>query len=86
MSINTDPAALGRMAQELTRLDKTVQDATRKVRSQLNASQWNDPVRRNFEQLLADIEKSSRALGEMSRDGAKMLKTKEQQLRAYQGR
>ena len=85
MSVNTDPAALARMATELTKLEKTVQDATRRVRSQLNASQWNDPVRRNFETLLADLERNSRALSQMSADGAKMLKAKEQQMRQYMG-
>ena len=86
MSVNTDPAALARMAQELTRLEKSVQEATRRVRSQLNGSQWNDPVRKNFEELLNNLERNARSMSQMSNEGARMLKTKEQQIRAYMGR
>ncbi|MCX2755319.1 MULTISPECIES: hypothetical protein [unclassified Gordonia (in: high G+C Gram-positive bacteria)] len=86
MAINTDPAALARMAQELTRLEKSVQEATRRVRTQLNGSQWNDPVRKNFEDLLGNIERNSRTIAQMSNEGARMLKAKEQQIRTYMGR
>ncbi|MDF3284661.1 hypothetical protein [Gordonia sp. N1V] len=86
MAINTDPAALARMAQELNRLEKSVQEATRRVRTQLNGTQWNDPVRKNFEDLLGNIERNARTIGQMSNEGARMLKSKEQQIRAYMGR
>lgn len=86
MSINTDPAALAQMARELERLDRSVADATRRVRSQLNSSRWNDPVRKEFENLLTAIERNQRGLNQMCTDGSKMLKTKEQQIRQYMGR
>ncbi len=86
MAVNTDPEALAKMASELGRLEKSILDATRRVRSQLGSSRWDDPVRREFERLLADLERNGRTMAQMSNDGARMLKTKEQQMRTYLGR
>lgn len=86
MAINTDPDALSKMAQELLRLSKTLQEAPRRVRSQLNSSRWDDPVRKNFEQLLSDLERNARSMSQSADEGARMLKAKEQQLRTYLGR
>lgn len=55
-----------RTQQRLNRLEKSVQEATRRVRTQLNGTQWNDPVRKNFEDLLGNIERNARTIGQMS--------------------
>ena len=86
MSVNTDPEALARMARELENMDKAVREATARVRRQLAGSRWQDPVRKNFEHLLQDIERNATGLGQMSTDGARMLKQKERELRQYLGR
>lgn len=63
MSVNTDPEALARMARELENMDKAVREATARVRRQLAGSRWQDPVRKNFEHLLQDIERNATGLG-----------------------
>jgi len=60
--IETDPEALVAMGRELKRASSSIEEAIRKVRSTLNATKWNDPVRRELEQP-----RSNRPNGEANR-------------------
>jgi uncharacterized protein YukE len=84
--IDTDPAALMAMARELKSANAAIDASMRKVRSNLNNSRWNDPVRRDFEKNLEAITKMTKQIEAVSEESQKMLNRKAQQLQAYLGR
>jgi hypothetical protein len=84
--IETDPAALLAMARELKNASAAIDTSIRKVRSALNASQWNDNVRRDFEKNLEAMARMAKQIETVSADSQRMLNRKAQQLQAYLGR
>ncbi len=84
--IDTDPAALLAMARELKNASASIDGSIRKVRSALNASRWNDNVRRDFEKNLEAIAKMAKQIETVSDESQRMLNRKAQQLQTYLGR
>lgn len=84
--IDTDPDALLAMARELKAASASVDASIRKVRSALNASRWNDNVRRDFEKNLEAIAKMAKQIETVSDESGRMLTRKAQQLQQYLGR
>lgn len=84
--IDTDPAALLAMARELKNASASIDGSIRKVRSALNASRWNDNVRRDFEKNLDAIAKMAKQIEAVSDESQRMLNRKAQQLQTYLGR
>ena len=84
--IETDPEALIAMGRELKAASSVIDGSVRKVRSALNSSQWNDPVRRDFEKNLEAIARMAKQIETVSDDSQKMLNRKAAQLKTYLGR
>ncbi|MET8652658.1 hypothetical protein [Nocardia aurea] len=84
--IDTDPDALIAMARELDNATKTIDASMRRVKSQLNASSWNDPVRKQFEQNLEAVSRLVKQIDTISGESSSLLHRKAQQLREYLGR
>ncbi|HMS76420.1 hypothetical protein [Gordonia sp. (in: high G+C Gram-positive bacteria)] len=84
--IETDPEALVAMGRELKRASSSIEEAIRKVRSTLNATKWNDPVRRELEQNLEAIARMAKQIDNVSNDSQRMLNRKAGELRTYLGR
>lgn len=81
--IETDPEALVAMGRELKRASSSIEDSIRKVRSALNATKWDDPVRRDFEKNLEAIARMAKQIDNVSTDSQRMLNRKADQLRTY---
>jgi ABC-type transporter Mla subunit MlaD len=84
--IDTDPAALVAMARELKNASASIDGSVRKVRSALNASRWNDNVRRDFEKNLEAIARMAKQIETVSDESQRMLNRKAQELQKYLGR
>ncbi len=84
--IQTDPEALIAMGRELKAASASIDASVRKVRNALNSSQWNDPVRRDFEKNLEAIARMAKQIGTVSDDSQRMLVRKADQLKTYLGR
>jgi uncharacterized protein YukE len=82
-SIDTNPEALRAMAREIRLADAAVDGCIKKIRSALNASHWNDNVRRDFERNLENIAKLARQMAASSEESQKMLSRKALQLDDY---
>jgi uncharacterized protein YukE len=84
-SIDTNPDALRGMVRELRLADATVDGCIKKIRAALNASHWDDNVRRDFERNLENIAKLARQMATASEASQKMLSRKASQLDEYIG-
>jgi uncharacterized protein YukE len=82
-SIDTNPDALQAMARELRLADAAIDGCIKKIRATLNASHWNDNVRRDFERNLENITKLARQMATASEESQKMLNRKVAQLEEY---
>jgi uncharacterized protein YukE len=82
-SIDTNPDALRGMARELRLADAAIDGCIKKIRAALNASHWNDNVRRDFERNLENITKLARQMAMASEESQKMLNRKVAQLEEY---
>jgi uncharacterized protein YukE len=84
-TIDTDPKALSQMASELKRANETVDGCIKRVRSVLNATRWNDNVRRDFEEKLETIANLAKQMVRASEESQTILRDKLKVLDEYTG-
>lgn len=83
--INTDPESLLKVAQAINTADAEIKAAILKMQSALNSAQWNDPVRQRFNSDFASLLAGLRSFQSNAPATAQYLRTKAEQLKAYNG-
>ena len=84
--VKTDPEAIVKIARELKQMNDAIDASVKRVQSALRASNWDDPVRRDFERNLESISRTVKNIQDVSNDCQKNLNRKAQQLRDFLAR
>jgi ABC-type transporter Mla subunit MlaD len=82
-SVNTDPKDLRRLSSDIQRAQADISTAIKRVRSSLNGAHWNDPVRKRFEQQLAEMESAINRFGQTAQESQRYLAKKAGELETF---
>ena len=84
--VNTNPEDLIRVAQAIAGTANEIQSAMTKVKSRVGSANWDDDVRKRFEEAWGGLSKSISRFSQEMETLAKEVKAKGEALREYQGK